>query len=199
MKTQILPIIGLTFALIFISRTAAVSAEVKSADEVPNYAKGENESTEHDILPEPAVPDTQPEQCLSGVVLDTISADMTRLDARNKEISDREIALRAIEDKLDTQLTAIEKTNAALQAKINSITAHANDDLMHLVGMYQTMKPKQAAEIFDSMDPAFAAGFLREMSSDKAGMIMANMDARKSYAISVIIAGRNAKYRNSKS
>jgi flagellar motility protein MotE (MotC chaperone) len=45
------------------------------------------------------------------------------------------------------------------------------------------------------MDPAFSAGFLREMSSDKAGLIMANMEARKSYAISVIIAGRNAKYR----
>jgi len=37
--------------------------------------------------------------------------------------------------------------------------------------------------------------FLREMSSEKAGFIMANMDARRSYTISVIIAGKNANYR----
>jgi flagellar motility protein MotE (MotC chaperone) len=71
----------------------------------------------------------------------------------------------------------------------------ANEDIDHLVKMYQVMKPKQAAEIFDSMDPAFAAGFLREMNSERAGMIMANMDSRKSYSISIIMAAKNAKYR----
>ena len=83
--------------------------------------------------------------------------------------------------------------------QIDNLKSIANDDLLHLVGMYQTMKPKQAADIFNSMDPAFAAGFLREMNSDKAGLIMANMDPQNSYTISVIIAGRNAKYRTAES
>ena len=94
------------------------------------------------------------------------------------------------------QLATVEKANAELQANLEALKAVANDDLRHLVGMYETMKPKDAADIFDSMDAAFAAGFLREMTSDNAGLIMANMDPKKSYAISVIIAGRNAKFRD---
>ncbi len=189
MKTRILPIIGASFAILLMSRTVAVSSEVvphKPAITVkPITAQNE-----------PSLPTTAPtKQCLTGPVLDTLNADMARLDIRKKEITERESALAAIETKLATQMTAIEDVNSALQIKIDNLKSIANDDLKHLVGMYQTMKPKQAAEIFNSMDPSFAAGFLREMNSDKAGLIMANMDARKSYAISVIIAGRNAKYR----
>ena len=93
------------------------------------------------------------------------------------------------------QLAEIEAANTALGNKIDVLKSVAGDDLEHLVSMYETMKPKQASEIFNSMDPAFAAGFLREINSNTAGLIMANMDARKSYAISILIAGKNAKYR----
>ncbi len=188
MKTRILPVIGATFAILLMSRTVAVSSEGvlnKPAISAKPIAEQNN----------PGLPTSLAKQCLTGSVLETLNADLARLNIRKKEITERESALSAIETKLATQMTAIEDVNSALQIKIDNLKSIANDDLKHLVGMYQTMKPKQAAEIFNSMDPAFSAGFLREMSSDKAGLIMANMEARKSYAISVIIAGRNAKYR----
>ena len=192
MKARILPIIGVTFAILLLSRTAALSSEV--LPQKPAATTEPSEEGNHLELPvSPA------QQCLTGAVLETINADMNRLELRKKEISERESALTAIETKLETQMKTIEKANSELQVNIKNLKELATDDLKHLVGMYQTMKPKQAAEIFNSMDPSFAAGFLREMSSDKAGLIMANMDTRKSYAISVIIAGRNSKYRHTKS
>ena len=185
MKTRILPVMGITFAVLLLTRSIAVSSEI--SPDVP-------EVKPHDrtISPPPS------EQCLTGVVLETITADMNRLEKQKKEMVEREAALVAIEEKLATQMNAIEDASSALQTNIDSLKAIANDDLKHLVGMYQTMKPKQAAEIFNSMDPSFAAGFLREMNSDKAGLIMAGMDARKSYAVSVIIAQQNSKYRYSR-
>jgi len=36
---------------------------------------------------------------------------------------------------------------------------------------------------------------LREMNGERAGLIMANMDSRKSYSISAIMASKNARYR----
>ncbi len=180
MRTRILPVIGFTFAVLLISRAVAFSAD--APEEKPA-----------DI---PTVSPSQPnETCLTGAVLETITADMTRLNLRKQEIAKRETALTAVEAKLETQMTAIEAANAVLDTNIKSMTSIANEDIKHLVDMYQTMKPKQAAEIFNSMDPAFAAGFLRQMESGNAGLIMANMDPRKSYSISVIISGRNAKYR----
>ena len=190
MKTRILPIIGVTFAILLLSRTVAVSKEV-----VPTKPTATSNPVAEHQNAENTVPT---EQCLTGAVLETVTADLKHLELQKKKLAERESALTAIEEKLKTQMNAIEETNASLQNNIDSLKALANDDLKHLVGMYQTMKPKEAAEIFNSMDPSFSAGFLREMSSDKAGLIMASMDTRKSYAVSVIIAQRNSKYRYSK-
>jgi flagellar motility protein MotE (MotC chaperone) len=57
------------------------------------------------------------------------------------------------------------------------------------------MKPARAGEIFKAMDPSFAAGFLTEMNSENAALILSSMDTEKAYAASVIIAGRNAAVR----
>ena len=69
-------------------------------------------------------------------------------------------------------------------------------DIRHLAGMYSAMKPDAAATIFNQMDPAFAAGFLRLIPSEQAGLILANMDAKKAYVISVKLATMNADVRN---
>ncbi len=191
MRTYTLPIISVTFGILLLSRAAEVSSEV-----VPHKTPAPTHAAEP--VSKPAQTGQSSDVCLTGDVLETLTADMKRLETRKLEIAEREAALAAVEAKLATQMKAVEEANTSLQVKIDQLKSVANDDLKHLVGMYQTMKPKQAADIFNSMDPSFAAGFLREMSSEKAGLIMANMDARKSYTISVIIAGRNAQYRTAK-
>ncbi|MGJ8562351.1 MAG: MotE family protein [Alphaproteobacteria bacterium] len=188
MKTHILSIMSVSFGILVLTRAAQVSSEVR-----PEQAVEPAHDTSQTLLS--ATPINAGGKCLTGETYEALSADLEHLEEREKEISIREKSLLAIETRLSGQLATVEDANSKLQGKIDSLKTVANDDLKHLVGMYQTMKPKQAATIFDSMDPNFAAGFLREMSSDKAGLIMANMDARKSYAISVIIAGRNAQYR----
>lgn len=190
MKTYTLPIISLTFGILVISRATVVSSEV-----VPPKTEAAAEQMA-EVSP-PAADVSSEDVCLSGPVLEAVTADLARLEKRKIEITEREVALAAIEEKLTIQMQAVEEANIALGKNIEHMKSLASDDLKHLVGMYQTMKAKQAAEIFDSMDPSFAAGFLREMNTEKAGLIMANMDPRKSYTISVIIAGRNSKYRTS--
>lgn len=188
MKTHILTIMSVSFGVLLLTRAAQVSSEV-----LPEQASDNLPIADQPMLT--AAPQDEENVCLTGETYLAVSADLERLEQREKEISIRETSLLAIEDRLKGQLATVEDANAQLEKKINSLKTVATDDLKHLVSMYQTMKPKQAAEIFDSMDPAFAAGFLREMKSENAGLVMANMDARKSYAISIIIAGRNAKYR----
>jgi flagellar motility protein MotE (MotC chaperone) len=69
----------------------------------------------------------------------------------------------------------------------------------HLARMYGTMKPDQAASIFNQMDSDFAAGFLRLMRSEQAGMILAGMETKKAYAVSLRLAAMNEDVRNSSS
>ena len=61
--------------------------------------------------------------------------------------------------------------------------------------MYGAMKPDQAAIIFNQMDPGFAAGFLRLLNSEQAGLIMANMESQQAYIVSVRLASINEDLR----
>lgn len=201
MKSRVLTILSLAFAFILFSRAYAVSTDISdpatkpTADHTKQKHGMNAEKPGAQMATQIDKAHSTPQQCLTGSMHEAVAADLQRLTTRTLEIEKREAALAALETSLTAQLAGVEAANERLSVKINGLKSVAGEDLKHLVGMYQTMKPKQASEIFDSMDPAFAAGFLREMDSQTAGLIMANMDARKSYAISVIIAGKNAKYR----
>ena len=86
-----------------------------------------------------------------------------------------------------------------LDERWKRMSATADQDVEHLASMYAAMKPDQAAAIFDQMDPSFAAGFLRLMPSDQAGMILAGMETSKAYVVSVKLASRNEDIRRATS
>ena len=74
----------------------------------------------------------------------------------------------------------------------NAIEA-AEDDLAGLTRVYETMKPKDAAALFERMDARFAAGFLARMRPEAGAGIMAGLSPEAAHAISVVLAGRNAR------
>lgn len=185
MKSRILPIIAVSFGALFIMK--ATNFASAASDKVAEATTSEKTET--------ATAASKAEVCLTPAIAETVARDRKDLNTRMLDIESRETALKALEAKLDDQIKSISKAKADLQEQADAMTREANSDLNHLVVMYGTMKPKKAAEIFDNMDPAFAAGFLREIDSLKAGLIMAEMDTKNSYKISVLIANRNAKWR----
>ena len=69
----------------------------------------------------------------------------------------------------------------------------AEKDLVRLTAVYEAMKPADAAALFATMSPDFAAGFLARMQPGAAAAILSGMPPDKAYAISALIAGRNAR------
>ncbi|PHR91200.1 MAG: hypothetical protein COA69_11800 [Robiginitomaculum sp.] len=197
MKTRVLPVLGLLFAITLVSRTVALSSEVNVDQKSPAATAHVEKSAEH--AQTDLTPDTAQQLCVTGEVLETINNKMERLKLRETEISEQETAFAAIEQRLKKQLAVVETAKNALAKEINERTELAKNDIVHLTTMYEIMKPKKAAVIFDRMDSKFAAGFLREMKSAQAGQILAAMDATKAYEISLVIASRHAKYRPRKS
>ena len=61
-----------------------------------------------------------------------------------------------------------------------------------LVATTTATKPKDAAALFETMDPSFAAGFLSRMPADAAAGVLAGLSPEAAYTISVVMAGRNA-------
>ncbi|PHR57696.1 MAG: hypothetical protein COA43_11830 [Robiginitomaculum sp.] len=204
MKTRILPILGVLFALTIIGRGVAMSSESdtghKAAEhakdahaEHPASAKANDHGTPHATAK--SSDNADKEQCVTGDVLKVINAKMAAMKTREEEMARKETAFTAIEMRLKKEIAVIESAKNALNMGIEKRSKLAMSDLKHLTTMYESMKPKQAAKIFDKMDSKFAAGFIREMQSGQAGLILASMDTEQAYEVSLIIASRNAKYR----
>lgn len=191
MKSRILPIIALSFGALFLMKaTTFASAAAKKA-----MPEASADAVSADSTAAAASQVVPTEICLTPAIAETVARDRKAVNARLLDVKARESALTALEGKLDDQMSNIQDAKATLQAQADKLTRVADDDLNHLVLMYSTMKPKKAAEIFDNMDPAFAAGFIRQIDGVKAGLIMAEMDTNNSYKISLLIASRNAQWR----
>lgn len=197
MKTRILPIIAGSFGLICVLQLTNLSL-ARAVDKPETIETKEAHDTGSDHSNAAGNAAHSEDVCVTETLAEALLAEQERLETRSIELVKREKSLKALESKLDQQLDNIQSTRNSVQAQLDKLETLATDDLKHLISMYETMKPKNAAEIFDSMAPAFAAGFLRDMNSARAGLIMSEMDAKKSYEISLVIANKNAELRQRK-
>ncbi|WP_171124133.1 MULTISPECIES: MotE family protein [unclassified Ruegeria] len=124
---------------------------------------------------------------------------LTALLRREEALKDREAALQVKEKALSiadravaSRLVALQEAEENLREMLAYAEKAAETDLTHLTDVYQSMKPKDAAALFETMDTGFAAGFLSRMPPDAAAGVLAGLSPEAAYTISVIMAGRNA-------
>lgn len=130
---------------------------------------------------------------------DDLSALLKALQARESQVKQREGAMIDQLKALDVARTEFEENMAALieaEAKLHATLALADNaaegDLARLTAVYENMKAKDAALLFEEMAPDFAAGFLGRMRPDAAAAVLAGLTPSTGYSISIILAGRNA-------
>ncbi|VDC20310.1 MotE family protein [Pseudogemmobacter humi] len=121
-----------------------------------------------------------------------LSAREARVLAQETALADRSAALDLANAALDGRLEALEQAEARLRQTLAIADGAAEADLARLTAVYETMKPRDAATLFDAMDARFAAGFLGRMRPDAAAAVLSGMSPDKAYEISAILAGRNA-------
>ena len=111
---------------------------------------------------------------------------------REAALVDKEKALEIADQAIEIRLAALQEAEESLRQTLAFAETAAENDLTRLTDVYQSMKPKDAAALFETMDPGFAAGFLSRMPPDAAAGVLAGLSPEAAYTISVIMAGRNA-------
>ena len=125
-------------------------------------------------------------------ILDALKTREERVSKREADLRARMQALSVAEAEIERRMTAMEEAERRLRETLAVAKTAAEDDVAQLTQVYATMKPKQAAALFEEMEPDFAAGFLGRMRPDAAAAIMAGLSPQKACTISVMLAGRNA-------
>lgn len=114
-----------------------------------------------------------------------------RINAREAALQDRLAALALADAAITERLAEMQLIEEELRSTLALADQAAEKDLVRLTEVYQAMKPKDAAALFEAMSPEFAAGFLGRLPPDSGAAILSAMSPEAAYGISVIVAGRN--------
>jgi flagellar motility protein MotE (MotC chaperone) len=123
-------------------------------------------------------------------LLQKLSERRAALEKRDAELSQREVLLQATEKRIDEKIAKL----AAIEKDIGGIVDKQNQEddarLKSLVKIYETMKPHDAARIFEQLDMPVLLGVVEHMKEMKAAPILASMDPAKARAVTLALAER---------
>ncbi len=178
----------LTVMMLFLlSAMARLSGETGQAiaREISEMTEVTDSETE---MPQSCEP---PEEGIAELLQD-LHIRQVRLEAKERHIEDRMQALNVAQVAYEENMERLIAAEDALRATMAQTSTAAEDDLTRLTSVYENMKPKDAAALFETMDHEFAAGFLGRMRPDAAAAVFAGLEPETAYRISIFLAGRNA-------
>jgi len=108
-------------------------------------------------------------------VLTSLSKRRAELDARAADLSNREALLEAAEKRVDAKIADLKSLQTQIQQMLGQRDAEAQKQLDALVKTYSSMKPKDAARIFNTLDDHVLLAVAGEMKPDVLGAILAAM------------------------
>lgn len=146
------------------------------------------------VVSEPTPDHAAMESCptMPAALAKALSDREARVDVEEAALQARRIAIDLADEAITAKLKELEAAEAKLAETLALADGAAEKDLTRLTAVYEAMKPKDAALLFENMAPEFSAGFLGRMRPEAAAAVLAGMTAEKAYAISVLLAGRNA-------
>lgn len=118
-------------------------------------------------------------------ILKQLSARREALDRRAQDVDKREAILKIYEQRIEQKTREL----AALRQQIQTLLGQANEtqaaQLDNLVKIYETMKPDDAAKIFDTLDMPILLGVIQRMKPKSTAPIMAKMSSERAKEVTV--------------
>ncbi len=133
------------------------------------------------ILDMPADPFSMTDEEID--LLQALAERRRELDLRAHDLEQREILLRAVEQRIEEKV-------GGLKALLKQQEQQTDDQYTSLVKIYESMKPKDAARIFEKMDLAVLMPVVERMKERKTAPILAKMNPVKATAIITQLAQR---------
>lgn len=113
-----------------------------------------------------------------------------QIDTRDRELEMRDNLLRVGERKLDERIGELR----SLESRLGGDKAKTDSNARYkpLVVMYENMKPKEAARVFDRLEVSVLMDLVDHMNPRKVSEILAVMDTRAAEKLTLAMARRAA-------
>ncbi len=123
-------------------------------------------------------------------VLQGLSERRKQLDARSRDIDLRENLLSVAEKRVDERIAELKRIEANVSAIVKRQEDAQERDVRSLVKVYENMKPKDAARIFEELEMAILLEVVERMREAKLAPVLALMDPSRAQKITVQLAER---------
>ncbi len=110
------------------------------------------------------------------------------LEKREKALATREALLEAAEREMDQKVRELTGLRTEIEGLLNKQSEEEKARGESLVRIYEGMKAKDAARIFNSLDTDVLLMVLTKMSERKSSPILAEMDAERARTITIMMS-----------
>ncbi len=121
-------------------------------------------------------------------VLERLAERRKMLDRKETDLKLRENLLKAAEKRIEGKLEDIRKIEARIEKSFGDGNKRKAERFKDLVSMYENMKPKDAARIFNTLDLDVLLSVVQNMNARKMAGILAKMDPQAAQRLTVELA-----------
>ena len=121
-------------------------------------------------------------------LLKELSKRREKLEVDKKDMDIREQVLKATEGKIDQKVSELKGLQSQLEELMKQYDQKENSKILSLVKIYETMKPKDAAKIFNELEMPVLIKVVSNMKEVKVAPIIAGMEPTKARDLSIELA-----------
>lgn len=123
-------------------------------------------------------------------ILESLHDRRQQLDVRSRDLDMREQLLKAAEKRLEAKVAELKNVEAQLKTELGNRDKAEAQRLKGLITMYEGMKPKEAARIFDRLDMKILVDVSTQMNPRTMSSILAQMNPEMAERLTVELAQR---------
>lgn len=123
-------------------------------------------------------------------VLQQLSARRDALDRRERELDQREALLAVAEQRVDEKVVELEAVRSQIETLLGQLDEEGESQLLGLVSIYESMRPADAATIFNGLDLEVLISVLERMRGQKSAAILAGMNPERARLVTTELARR---------
>lgn len=123
-------------------------------------------------------------------LLQSLAERRDEIERRTKRVEEREALLQAAERRIEEKVDGLKELQRTIEDLLKQYEEQTETQYQSLVKIYENMKPKDAARIFEELEMDILLPVVERMKERKTAPILAKMNADKAKAITTELAQR---------
>lgn len=181
------------------SAVPSVHAETKKVDKKKDSQevakagtkKGKKSIDEKRVVSDQEVKRSRKQTSAESRLYQQLAGRRDQLDKRSNQLDEREALLVVAETRIDQKVKEMQGLRKQLEALLGQASGAQQQQLTNLVKMYESMKPKDAAKIFEALEMPVLLVVVQRMKPKISAKVLAAMNPELAQEITVRLTKRD--------